>query len=84
MEVVPPSTPRSPRVVCYTRSPGSTPTSPRESPQLVPVTLSPHVLEPAAVVPDTPVAGAKTHVVRGTRPSQPPTTLHGLPAPRRD
>jgi hypothetical protein len=72
LEVVPPSTLRSPGMVCYTRSPGSTPTSPRGSPPLVPVTPSPHVLEPAAVVPDTLVVGAKTRAARGPRPSQPP------------
>jgi hypothetical protein len=65
LEVVPPSTPRSPGMVCYTRSPGSTPTSPRGSPPRVPVTPLPHILEPAAVIHDTPVAGAKTHAVRG-------------------
>jgi hypothetical protein len=36
------------------------------------VTPSPRVLEPAAVVPDTPVVGAKTRAARGPRPSQPP------------
>jgi hypothetical protein len=72
MEVVPPSSPRSPRMVCYTHSPGSTPTSPSGSPPLVPVTSLPRVLEPAAIIPDTPVAGAKPRAVRALRPSQPP------------
>jgi hypothetical protein len=72
MEVVPPSSPHSPGMVCYTRSPGSTPTSPSGSPPLVPVTPSPRVLEPAAIVPDTPVAGAKPRAAHALRPSQPP------------
>jgi hypothetical protein len=59
-------------MVCYTRSPGSTPTSPRGSPPLVPATPSPRDLEPAAVIPDTLVVGAKTRAARGPRPSQPP------------
>jgi hypothetical protein len=59
-------------MVCYIRSPGSTPTSPHGSPPLVPATPSPRVLEPAAVIPDTPVVGAKTRAARGLHPSQPP------------
>ena len=63
LEVVPPSSPRSPGVVCYSRSPGSTPTSP-----LGPDTPTPSVLEPASAVLDTPEAGTKTRA-----PCQVPT-----------
>jgi hypothetical protein len=67
LEVCPPQSPRSPGLVCYTRSTGSTPTSP-----LGPATLGPTVLEPASVFPDTPVAGAKARAPRRQRqPTQP-------------
>jgi hypothetical protein len=54
MEVVPPS-PHSPGVVCYTRSLGSTPSSPQG-----PSTPAPDVLAPVSIVPDTPGTGTGT------------------------
>ncbi|KAM0867146.1 hypothetical protein ACQ4PT_042150 [Festuca glaucescens] len=68
LDVCPPQSPRSPGVVCYTRSPGSTPTSP-----LGPATPGPAVLEPAPVFPDTPVAGAKARAPRRQRQSTQPS-----------
>jgi hypothetical protein len=71
MEVVPPSSPRSPGVVCYTRSPGSTPSSP-----LGPTTLAPAVLAPVSVFPDPPGTGTLTrgprHARQSAQPAQPP------------
>jgi hypothetical protein len=68
LDVCPPQSPRSPGLVCYTCSPGSTPTSP-----LGPATPGPSVLEPASVFPDTPVAGAKTRAPRRQRQSSQPS-----------
>ncbi|KAK1669104.1 hypothetical protein QYE76_057263, partial [Lolium multiflorum] len=64
LDVCPPQSPRSPGLVCYTRSPGSTPTSP-----LGPATPGPTVLEPASVFPDTPMDGAKARAPRRHRQS---------------
>jgi hypothetical protein len=68
LDVCPPQSPRSPGLVCYTRSPGSTPTSP-----LGPATPGPTVLEPASVFPDSPVAGAKARAPRPQRQSTQPS-----------
>ncbi|KAK1613119.1 hypothetical protein QYE76_036792 [Lolium multiflorum] len=68
LDVCPPQSPRSPGLVCYTRSTGSTPTSPQG-----PATPGPTVLEPASVFPDTPVAGAKARAQRRQRQSTLPS-----------
>jgi len=73
MVVTAPSSPRSPGVLCYSLSPGSTPASPRGSPSLVPATPAPHPDEPAAVFPITPAAGPKTRQPRPPRPVPPPS-----------
>jgi hypothetical protein len=71
MEVVPPSSPRSPGAVCYTWSPGSTPSSPQG-----PTTPAPAFVAPASVVPDSPGTGTVTRGPRRARqaaqPAQPP------------
>jgi hypothetical protein len=68
MEVGPPSSSRSPGAVCYTRSPGSTPSSPQG-----PTTLAPAVLAPVSVVPDTPGTGTMTRGPHHARQAaQPP------------
>jgi hypothetical protein len=71
LEVVPPSSPRSPGVVCYSRSPGSTPTSP-----LRPGTPTQASLELAPVFPDTPEAGTKAHAPRRSRQPATPSRHH--------
>lgn len=72
MVVAPPTSPRSPGVVCYTLSPGSTPTSPRGSSAVVPVMPAPLVGELVSVFPDTPETGSKTRTARRPRPPPPP------------
>jgi hypothetical protein len=71
MEVVPPSSPRSPGAVFYTWSPGSTPSSPHG-----PTTPAPASLAPVSVVPDTPGTGTGARGPRRARqsaqPAQPP------------
>ena len=73
LKVVPPSSPRSAGVLCYTLSPGSTPTSPAGSPPLVPATPADGTCEPVTVVPDTPVAGSQARSQRRTRQPAPLT-----------
>jgi hypothetical protein len=62
MEVVPPSSPCSPGVVCYMRSLGSTPSLPQG-----PTTPAPAILALVSIVPDTPGTGTVTHGPRRAR-----------------
>jgi hypothetical protein len=64
LEVVPPSSPRSPGVVCYTQSPGSTPSSP-----VGPATPAPDSVVLGPVLFDSPGTGATPRAPR--RPRQP-------------
>ena len=73
LEVFPPSSPHSAGALCYTLSPGSTPTSPAGSHPLVPATPTAGTCEPVTVVPDTPVAGSQARSQRRARQSTPST-----------
>jgi hypothetical protein len=64
LEVVPPSSPCSPGVVCYARSPGSTPSSP-----VGPATPAPDGVVLGPVLIDTPGTGTTPRAPR--RPRQP-------------
>jgi hypothetical protein len=68
LEVRPPSSPRSPGVVCYCRSPGTATEAPVGSPSLFPATPTPLALVPTTLL-DTPVAGPKARPARRSRPS---------------
>jgi hypothetical protein len=64
LEVAPPSSPRSPGMVCYTRSPGSTPSSP-----VGPATPAPDCVVPGPAIIDSPGTGTTPRAPR--RPRQP-------------
>jgi hypothetical protein len=64
LEVAPPSSPRSPGVVCYARSPGSTPSSP-----VGPATPAPDSVGLGPILFDTPGTGTTPRAPR--RPRQP-------------
>ena len=71
-EVAPPSSSRSAGALCYTLSPGSTPTSPTGSPPQVPTTPATGASESLTVFPDTPVGDSQARPQRRTR--QPPSS----------
>jgi hypothetical protein len=68
LEVVPPSSPRSLGVVCYARSPGSTPSSP-----VGPVTPAPDSVVLGPVLIDTPGIGTMPRAPRRPRQSAQPS-----------